>query len=184
MNTITEHIEKFKYAIHDLYKAYKFTHFSLYHLRDFYHKNKLDENINSFTIEDLAFEIKIEYTEHEIEQAREDGYYQRILAGNTIALIYNLWEDEFRFKISKCLGYSGTGRDKIMNDFFGDLGKIRHSITHNRFNRTSNIDNLVKLHYLFRDNTFILDSITVHEIIEKTLLELEIIKKQDHKQLD
>lgn len=167
-------IEKYQFAIHDLYKAYRFTHFSLYNMNQFYHSNKIENQTKFLRIQDEQFGVDMRFTEEEIGQALESGYYQRILAGNTIAMLYNLWEDNFRGKIAKIVGFKE--KKELKNDVFGDLAKIRHEITHNRYNRSSKINKLIVFGYLFKNESFILDSLTVNEIVERVLSELENMK--------
>lgn len=177
MSEINSLIEKYENAIHDIYKAYRFSHLGLYHLRDFFKTNMKENGIKNFVIEDPEFGLKLRFTEKEIEEATEHGYYQRLMAGSFLAMIYNVWEDNYRDKIAKCLGYEK--KNDLKSDVFGDLAKIRHEITHNKFNRSSKIDKLLVFGYLFKNDTFILDSLTVNEIIEKVLVELESMKESE-----
>lgn len=179
MSTINEQIEKFEQAIHDLYKAYRFSHLGLYHLRDTFNTYKRDHGIDKFIIEDPNSGIKMRYTEKEIDEANEHGYYQRIMAGSILATIFNLWEDNFRGKICEHLGLAK--KSDLKSDVFGDLSQIRRSVTHNRFNRIKEIDNLKVFGYLFPKQDFILDSYLVDQIVEKVLLELENMKQHNLK---
>jgi len=177
MSELNELIVKYENSIHDIYKAYRFSHCGLYNLREVFLQSKLDNGTKFFKIEDQDLGVNIRFTEMEIGEASDGGYYQRLMAGSIIAMIYNVWEDNYRAKIAKCLGYEE--KNDLKSDVFGDLAKIRHEITHNKFNRSSKIDKLLIFGYLFKNDGFILDSLTVNEIVEKVLVELESMKESE-----
>lgn len=174
MGNINFYIEQFKTEIYDIYKAYRFSHFGLYHLRNVYLANKEQNNIESLRIKDPQFNIDLRFNEDDVEQAREDGFYQKIMAGNTIAMIYNLWEDKYRSIFAKINGLNS--KKAVQNDFFGDLNLIRQSITHNHFNRTSAIDRLKVLGSLFPNNEYELNSTTIEVIYIEALSMLDNLK--------
>ncbi len=175
MNILNYKIENYKSEIHDIYKAYRFSHFGLYNLKNTFNDYKKTNNIENFKIVDEECDIEINFTELDMEEAKEHGFYQTIIAGSTIVMIYNLWEDNYRGIFAKCLGYQN--KNDLKNSLFGDLGKIRNAIIHNNYERTSDIDKLEILKSLFPNNEFILDSFTVHEIYVNALKTLESMKQ-------
>lgn len=176
MQGLNFYIEQYKAEIYDIYKAYRFSHFGLYNLRDIYLQNKAANNIDFLRIQDPQFNVDLRFNEDDVEEAREEGFYQKIMAGNTIAMIYNLWEDKYRGIFSKIYGLDD--RKKLQNDFFGDINLIRQSITHNHFNRTSDINRLKVLGHLFPDNKFVLDCFTIEVIYKEALNTLHNLKEK------
>ncbi|MCW3170665.1 hypothetical protein OMO38_19215 [Chryseobacterium sp. 09-1422] len=175
MNVFNNEIEIFKTEIHNIYKAYRFSHFGLYNLRSVFNDYKKKNKIENFKIVDQECNIEIKFSELDMEEAKEHGFYQMIMAGNTIVMIYNLWEDNYRTIFAKCLGY--TNKTDLKNNLFGDLGKIRNAIVHNHYKRTSDIDKLEILGFLFPNDRFILDSFAVHDIYVNALKALELMKQ-------
>ncbi|GEM_PF-2918947 len=175
MNVLNNQIEIFKTEIHNIYKAYRFSHFGLYNLRSVFNDYKKKNNIENFKIVDQECNIEIKFSELDMEEAKEHGFYQMIMAGSTIVMIYNLWEDNYRGIFAKCLGHQN--KNDFKNSLFGDLGKIRNAIIHNNYKRTSDIDKLEILKSLFPNNEFILDSFTVHSIYINALKTLELMKQ-------
>lgn len=175
MNAVNFQIEQIKTEIHDIYKAYRFSHLGLHYLRDKFKEFQSSNGIENFRIEDVQCEIDLKFSDKDVEEATDNGYYQTIMAGNIIITIYNLWEDNYRNVIAKSLNLNS--KNDLKDDFFGDLGKIRNSIVHNHFKRSSEIDKLKVLGYLFKDDKFLLDYITVHEIHNKAMLYLDNLKQ-------
>ncbi|PIF46492.1 hypothetical protein CLU96_3530 [Chryseobacterium sp. 52] len=174
MDGLNFYIEQFKTEIYDIYKAYRFSHFGLYNLRGTFNDYEENNDIENFKIVDKECDIEIKFTKQDMQEAKEHGFYQKIMAGNTIAMIYNLWEDRYREIFSKNKGLKN--KKELQNDFFGDLNLIRQSITHNHYKRTSEINKLKMLSFLFPEDMFILDSFTVHEIYSLTLKNLDALK--------
>lgn len=170
---INFYIEQFKTELHDVYKAYRFSHLGLYHMYETIKKMKAQNNLENFRIQDQELDVDILFSDEEIHKASEYGFYQKIIAGNTISMFYNLWEDNYRSIFAQIQKIKPTD---IRNDFFGDLGKIRNSITHKHYQRSSEINKLKVLQHLFPDNKFDLTSYEVHTIYKTALNVLEALK--------
>jgi len=59
----------------------------------------------------------------------KDGIDTKILANNTLVLIYHIWEDKYREVIAR---ENGVQKNQITHDTFGELRNIRRSIIHNK----------------------------------------------------
>jgi hypothetical protein len=115
---MTTIFKKFEDEITHLFKAYRMAHFSLYNMKTtFYNFKSSHPNLENFILDDLDFDSKVRFSEEEIQNNSEDGLYQRIIAGNTIAMFYNIWEDKYRGIIAKKIGYK---KNEIKSNFFGD----------------------------------------------------------------
>jgi hypothetical protein len=167
-----EIFQNFEDEITELFKAYRMAHFSLYNMeKTFYEFKSEHQQIETFTIKDN--EIEVEFYEDEIGKNRENGNYQRIIAGNTLAMFYNIWEDKFRLEIANSVSLS---KNEIRSDFFKELNYIRQSITHNSFNPSSKLDKLDKLSFMGNSTILKLSSFEVQKIKELLVSEIERLK--------
>lgn len=173
MHNINYHIENFRIEIENIYKAYRFSNAGLYNYKRLI-KDDITKNPGNFHIVDEECEIEIKFTEEELEEANHLGFYQKIIAGNTIAMIYNLWEDKYRPKFAKYLNYEET--KDLKNDFFGELGKIRHAIVHTNYSYTSKLKNLQILKSFIVNKQLILSLFEVDYVYKQALKALEEIE--------
>ena len=163
--------ENFEDEITELFKAYRMAHFSLYNMESTFYEFKSKHQIETFTIKDNK--IEIHFSEEEICKNREDGNYQRIIAGNTLTMFYNLWEDKFRLQIANC---ASLNKNEIKSEFFKELNYIRQSITHNSFNPISKLDKLDELSFIGNSTILRLSSIEVQKVKELLVNEIERLK--------
>lgn len=171
-------LEKFEDEITHLFKAYRMAHFSLYNMKTtFYNLKSTHPNLENFIVEDQDFENVLRFSEEEIQMNCEDGLYQRIIAGNTIAMFYNIWEDKYRGIIAKEIGCK---KNDLKINFFGELNVIRQSITHNNYNAITDLNNLVDLNFIGNSNDLKLSSYEVQMIYEKLLSQIDKIKSNNH----
>ena len=63
------------------------------------------------------------------ERIKKNGIDTKILANNSLVLIYHIWEDKYREIIAN--EYS-VQKNQIAHDTFGELRNIRRSIVHNK----------------------------------------------------
>ena len=102
---MTTILKKFEDEITNLFKAYRMAHFSIYNMKTTFYNFKCSHpNLENFILEDRDFDSEVKFNEKEIQKNSEDGLYQRIIAGNTIAMFYNIWEDKYRGIIAKNIG--------------------------------------------------------------------------------
>jgi len=66
-----------------------------------------------------------------------DGLDARFLGWMVVTLLYGSWEDEYREKIARHLGYAD--KSDLKQDLFGDLAQLRHAILHNGGVATSKV---------------------------------------------
>lgn len=171
-----EIFQNFENEIIELYKAYKMAHFSLYNMEStFYDYKRNNPQINYFVIKDKDFNDEITFNEEEITKNRENGNYQRIIAGNTISMFYNIWEDKFRLEIAKM---KSLNKNDIKSNIFKELNYIRQSITHNNFNPSSRLNKLEKLSFVGNSNLLKLTSLEVYKIKELLLKEIKDLKNK------
>lgn len=157
-----------------MYKAYRMSHFSLYLMENkFYENQNENPQIENFVIKDPVTNEEIKFTEKEVNKNSENGLYQRILAGNTVAMFYNLWEDKYRKLIAEKINID---RNDLKNDFFGDLRYIRQSITHNNYNAISDLKKLKKLNFVYENNFLKLTSIEIEKIYNELKLETKSLQ--------
>jgi hypothetical protein len=163
-------LQNFDDEITELFKAYRMAHFSLYNMeKTFYDFKEQHSQIQVLVLKDQDFENEIIFNEEEINKNRENGIYQRIIAGSTIAMFYNIWEDKYRIEIANKMSLN---KNDIKSDFFKELNCIRQSITHNSFNPSSKLEKLDKLSFIGNSNILKLSSFEVQKI--KELLSTEI----------
>jgi hypothetical protein len=168
---MTQILQNFKNEITELFKAYRMAHFSLYNMeKTFYDFKEHHPQIEIFVIKDLDFENEVNFDEEEINKNRGNGNYQRIIAGNTIAMFYNIWEDKYRIEIANKISLS---KNEIKSDFFKELNFIRQSITHNSFNPCSKLNKLDKLAFVGNSSILKLSSLEVQKIKEFLLIEID-----------
>lgn len=171
---MSEIFQNFENEITELFKAYRMAHFSLYNMENtFYEFKSKHQQIEIFTIKDN--ETEIEFNEEEIAKNRENGNYQRIIAGNTLTMFYNIWEDKFRLEIANRISLS---KNDITSDFFKELNYIRQSITHNSFNPISKLDKLDQLSFVGNSTILKLSSFEVQKIKELLVSEIERLKHE------
>lgn len=164
----------FEYEITELFKAYRMAHFSLYNKRTtFYNFKENNPHIENFILRDNDFDNYVRFNETEINKNSEDGLYQRIIAGNTIAMFYNIWEDKFRLRIAKKIGLE---KKQIKSSIFAELNMIRQSITHNNLTATSGLNRLDKLSFVGNSSELNLSSYEVQRIYEEILKEIDQLK--------
>lgn len=169
---MSEIFQNFEDEITELFKAYRMAHFSLYNMENTFYKFKNEHHqIETFTIKDN--EMELVFNEEEIAKNRENGNYQRIIAGNTLTMFYNIWEDKFRLEIANRISLS---KNDIKSDFFKELNYIRQSITHNSFNPSSKLDKLDKLSFIGNSTILKLSSFEVQKIKELLVSEIERLK--------
>ena len=87
----------------------------------FYNFKCSHPNLENFILEDRDFDSEVKFNEEEIQKNSEDGLYQRIIAGNTIAMFYNIWEDKYRGIIAKNIGCK---KNEIKSNFFKPISHI------------------------------------------------------------
>lgn len=157
-----------------MYKAYRMSHFSLYLMENKFYKFK-DSNpqIEDFVIQNPDTDEEVRFTEEEVNKNSENGLYQRILAGNTIAMFYNLWDDKYRKLIANNLKVE---KNDIQNDFFGELRLIRQSITHNNYNAISDLKKLKITSFIYEANFLLLTSLEVEKIYNGIKLQITEFK--------
>ena len=164
----------FEYEITELFKAYRMAHFSLYNMRTtFYNFKENNPHIDNFILRDNDFDNYVRFNETEINKNSEDGLYQRIIAGNTIAMFYNIWEDKYRCTIAKKIK---SEKNEIKSNLFAELNIIRQSITHNNFTAISDLNKLDKLNFVGNSMHLKLSSYEVQTIYEEILKEIEELK--------
>lgn len=171
-NTMTHILQNFENEITELFKAYRMAHFSLHYMADTFDKFKMENpQINTFTIRHLDSEI--DFGEEEINKNIENGTYQRIIAGNTLAMFYNIWEDKYRLEIAK---KKSLEKNEVESDFFKELNYIRQSITHKNFNPSSKLDRLDKLSFVGNSKIFRLSIFEVEKIKELLIIEIRRLR--------
>ncbi len=149
-------------------------HFSLYNMeKTFYDYKEKNPQIKSFTIKDLDFDSELDFTDEEINKNRQNGNYQRIIAGNTLAMFYNIWEDKYRVEIANKVSLN---KNEIKSDFFKELNYVRQSITHNSYNPSVKLDKLDKLSFIGNSMILKLSSLEVEKVKELLLSEIERLK--------
>lgn len=172
---MTTILKKFEDEITHLFKAYRMAHFSLYNMKTTFYNFKCSHpNLENFILEDRDFDSEVKFNEEEIQNNSEDGLYQRIIAGNTIAMFYNIWEDKYRGIIAKRIGCK---KNEIKSNFFSELNLIRQSITHNNYNAITALNDLADLNFIGNSESLKLSSYEVQIIYEKLLEEITTIKK-------
>ena len=164
----------FESEITELFKAYRMAHFSLYNMKNtFYNFKDINPEIENFVLEDIDFDNYVRFNEIEINKNSEDGLYQRIIAGNTIAMFYNIWEDKYRCTIAKKIK---SEKNEIKSNLFAELNIIRQSITHNNFTAISDLNKLDKLSFVGNSTHIKLSSYEVQTIYEEILKEIEELR--------
>lgn len=172
---MTQIIQNLENEITELFKAYRMAHFSLYNMEETYYNHKeRNPQIETFIIKDLDFDSELEFNEGEINKNRQNGSYQRIIAGNTLAMFYNIWEDKYRIEIANKISLN---KNEIQSDFFKELNFIRQSITHNSFNPGSKLDKLDKLSFVGNSTILKLSSLEVEKVKVLLLIEIERLRK-------
>ena len=147
-------------------------HFSLYNMENtFYEFKSKHKQIETFIIKDN--EIEINFNAEEIAKNRENGDYQRIIAGNTLTMFYNIWEDKYRLEIATRISLS---KNEIISNFFKELNYIRQSITHNSFKPISKLDKLDQLSFIGNSTILKLSSFEVQKVKELLISEIERLK--------
>lgn len=170
-----EILQNFENEITELFKAYRMAHFSLYNMeKTFYDYKEENPQIETFTIKDLDFDSELDFNEEEINKNRQNGNYQRIIAGNTIAMFYNIWEDKYRVEIANKISVS---KNEIKSDFFQELNYIRQTITHKSFSPSSKLDKLEKLSFVGNSTILKLSSLEVQKVKELLLIEIDKLSK-------
>jgi hypothetical protein len=171
---MTHILQNFENEITELFKAYRMAHFSLYNMEKTYYDYK-EENpqIETFTIKDLDFDSKLDFNEEEINKNRQNGNYQRIIAGNTLAMFYNIWEDKYRIEIANKISID---KNEIKSDFFKELNYIRQSITHKSFNPSSKLNKLDKLSFVGNSTILKLSSLEVQKVKELVIIEINRLR--------
>ncbi len=76
------------------------------------------------------------------ERIKQDGIDTKILANNSLVLIYHIWEDKYREIIAR---ENGVQKNQIAHDTFGELRNIRRSIVHNKSRALKECENNAKL---------------------------------------
>ena len=145
----------------ELYKSYRMNHFSMLFMHDKYYQVKRENEINQFEIYDQILEERVTYSEKDLDDCKEHGKYQIILAGTTITSIYQLWEDRFRSEIAK---QTKLEKNAIKSDFFGDLRIVRQAIVHNNSQPISDLKNLKTLEFLGDENKLNLSSAAMNQV--------------------
>ncbi|MGO4912533.1 hypothetical protein [Leeuwenhoekiella sp. W20_SRS_FM14] len=161
----------------DIYKNYRIGHFSMTVMKDIYYKNMDVNKIDSFTIRDESLNETIGFTTTDIEGCSENGKYQRILAGTTLAVIYQLWEEKFRTAIAN--EYQLKKND-IISDFFGDLRLIRQAVIHNNFQPIDDLNKIKLLHFLGNKEQLNLTSLELSKtnfLLNKEIDRLDMLHK-------
>lgn len=172
---MTRILQNFEHEVTELYKAYRMANFSLHNMKTtYYHYREQNPEISSFAIKDLELGNELDFDENEVSKNNEDGTYQRVIAGNTIAMFYNIWEDKYRAEIANRVSKE---KNDIKSDFFQELSYIRHSITHNSFRPTSKLDELNKLSFIGNSTILRLSRFEVEKIKDYLLTEIETLKK-------
>ena len=163
-------VKDFKTDITELFKAYKMAHFSLYNMQQTFYNFKADNpEIENFVIEDRDFESSLRFNKYEIEKNSEDGLYQKIIAGNTISMFYNIWEDKYRGLIAKNFNVK---KNDIKNTLFWELNLIRQCITHNNYNPVSDLKKLNLLNFIGDSNSLKLSSHEVQKLYDLIMTEI------------
>lgn len=171
---MTKTLQNFESEITDIFKAYRISHFSLYYMKDTFYKYKTENpQIKNFVIKEKDSSNIVSFTENEINKNSENGLYQRIITGNTIAMFYNLWEDKYRRIIARHLG---VRKNDIKNDFFRELSIIRQSITHNNYDAISDLEKLTTLNFVGNSKILKLSSYEVQEIYDRILSEIDYMR--------
>ena len=76
------------------------------------------------------------------ERIKKDGIDTKILANNSLVLIYHIWEDKYREIIATEYAFQ---KNQIAHDTFGELRNIRRSIVHNKSRALKECENNNKL---------------------------------------
>ncbi|MCG2757630.1 MAG: hypothetical protein L6263_04290 [Desulfobacteraceae bacterium] len=76
------------------------------------------------------------------ERIKKDGIDIKILANNSLVLIYHIWEDKYREIIAR---EYGVQKNQIVHDTFGELRNIRRSIVHNKSRALKECENNTNL---------------------------------------
>jgi hypothetical protein len=172
---MTHILQNFENEVTELFKAYRMAHFSLYNMeKTFYDFKEQHPQIEVLALKDKDFDNEIIFNEEEVNKNRENGTYQRIIAGSTIAMLYNIWEDKYRIEIANKMSLT---KNEIRSDFFKELNYIRQSITHNSFNPSSKLEKLEKLSFIGNSTILKLSSWEVKQINELLLAEIYRLKK-------
>lgn len=167
-------LQNFEVEITELFKAYRMAHFSLYNMKNtFYEYKKYNLQLENLVLKDIDFESEMVFNEEEINKNNEDRIYQRIIAGNTIAMFYNVWEDKYRSEIAKTLNLN---KNQIRSEFFKELNIIRQSIVHNSFNPITKLDRLEKLSFIGNSSSLKLSSLEVQKVYMLILNEIQNFK--------
>ena len=80
------------------------------------------------------------------ERTKKRGQDIRVITNLCLIAIYQLWEDEYRSRISLLLG--NKDKSSLKSDLFGDLGIIRSAIIHNNSKKISKFSKLKILLYM------------------------------------
>ena len=145
----------------DLYKNYRISHFSMIVMKEIYAENMAIHKIDSFVIQDEDLDERIDFTTEDIEGCKENGKYQRVLAGTTLAVIYQLWEEKFRPEIANKYQLL---RNDVKSDFFGDLRHVRQAIIHNNLQPISDLKKLKTLQFLGNETQLNLSSPEISQV--------------------
>ena len=173
-NTMTKILQNFQQEIIDIFKAYRMAHFSLYNMKNtFYNYKQKNPQLQNFVLEDIDFKNEVRFNEDEINKNGEDGQYQRIIAGNTIAMFYNIWEDKYRNQIAKNISKQ---KNDVKSELFKELNLVRQSITHNNYNSISDLNKLEILSFVGNSKILKLSSYEVQRIQELIINEIEVMK--------
>ncbi|MCD9854671.1 hypothetical protein LUD75_08125 [Epilithonimonas sp. JDS] len=170
-------LQNFEDEIIELFKAYRMAHFSLYNMKStFYQYKECNSQLENLVLKDIDFETEVAFNEEEINKNNENGIYQRIIAGNTIAMFYNIWEDKYRVEIAKILNLN---KNEIRSKFFKELNIIRQSIVHNSFNPITKLDTLEKFSFIGNSSILKLSSFEVQNVYILILREIQNLKTLD-----
>lgn len=171
---MTKILQNFQQEIIDIFKAYRMAHFSLYNMKNtFYNYKQKNPQLQNFVLEDIDFKNEVRFNEDEINKNGEDGQYQRIIAGNTIAMFYNIWEDKYRNQIAKNISKQ---KNDVKSELFKELNLVRQSITHNNYNSISDLNKLEILSFVGNSKILKLSSYEVQRIQELIINEIEVMK--------
>ena len=117
------HLEKYE---SDLFKALQEEEYSIPEIEE-----RIAEKDHIFSDGEFQVQTKTK----NLRKILAPGNFENVQAKNAVKIVYDSWESLYRPMLEELLG------EKLQSDIWGDLGYLRHSITHRNSKGTDKIKN-------------------------------------------